>query len=279
MSIKFIIDSASDYSEKHEDVIVMPLIVSIDGKDYLDGETLTKDEFYQFMRQSETLPKTSQITPVRFEEAYKKIKDNGDQAIVICVSSELSGTYQSAMIARDEYEDCIYVLDSRNASIGEQIILLRGLQLASENKSFEEIIDYLEKEKKQIHILALLQTLENLKKGGRISKSSAMIGELLNIKPVITCDDGTIKLLGKARGFNVGKNLLTKELQKGEGIDFNRPFLTAYSGTDTSLLEKYIESEISLWEGACKEVPIVQAGCAIGTYASDGAIIVAYFEK
>ena len=282
MAVKFIIDSASDIlpaEAKELGMIHLPMKVMFGDTEYADAVDLTHEEFYEKLIESDVLPSTSQVPPVDFEDAYEKVVSEGDEAVVITVSGKLSGTYQSAMIAREDYEEKVFVVDSENAALGEKILVLRGIQYAKEGLCASEIAAKLDEEKKNIRLLALLDTLEYLKKGGRISSAVAFAGGLLSIKPVVSIENGEVALVGKARGSKQGNNLLRELIQKSNGIDFEKPFTLAYSGLSDKLLQKYIKDSEELWEGKTDRLPICTVGCAIGTHAGPGAVAVAFFEK
>lgn len=278
--IRIITDSASDMvMPKRDDVTILPLTITFSGKQYLDGVTIKHKEFYEKLIENDELPTTSLISPGVFEEVYENAIKNGEQIIVITLSSKLSGTYQSAVLAADAFDEKITVIDSLNATIGEQILVQYALKLIDEGMSYDEITSEIEKEKNNIHILGLLDTLEYLKKGGRISKTVAFVGGALAIKPVVTVEDGEVKMLGKARGSKNGNNYLIKEIEKTNGIDFNKPFCLGYTGLDDSMLQKYIEDSSSIWKGCVNELPICTVGATIGTHVGPNAIVVAFFGK
>ena len=282
MAVQLIVDSASDLLPKQCQalgIVHMPLKVRFNTTEYLDSVDLTHREFYEKLIESDELPTTSQIPPAEFEEVYRAVKRAGDTAVVITISGKLSGTYQSALIAREGYEDCIFVVDSENVCIGERILVLRAAELRSEGYSAPEIALNLEREKGKVRVLALLDTLEYLKKGGRISSAIALAGGLLSIKPVISVKDGEIALVGKARGSKQGNNLLHKLVSESNGIDFDRPLCLAYSGLSDALLQKYIADSRDLWQDHTEDLPIATIGCVIGTHVGPGAIAVAFFEK
>ena len=278
MSIKIITDSASDmiYGDR-EGVSFQPLSVYFGGQEYLDGVTLSHKEFYEKLIESDQLPTTSQVPPAKFEEAYRKIREDGDQAIVITISSKLSGTYQSAVIAAEDYEDCIYVVDSLNVTIGEQVLIDYAIRLRDQGMAIADIVAELNREKEHIHLIALLDTLEYLKKGGRISAATAFAGTLLSMKPVISIQEGEVQLMGKARGSKQGNNLLVQYIEKNGGIDYSRPFHLGYTGLNDDLLQKFIKDSAALWEGKVDSLPIASVGSAIGTHSGPGAIAVAFF--
>lgn len=197
---------------------------------------------------------------------------------MITISSKLSGTYQSAMIAAVGCSS-VYVVDSENASVGCGILVGLALRYLRDGMTASAIAEKLQEDKKKIVVIALLDTLEYLKRGGRISKAAAFAGGLLNIKPVISIADGEIQLLGKARGSKMGNNLLAQQIQKVGGIDFTKPVLLGYTGLSDVLLQKYIEDSSYLWSASLDAVRYVSIGSVIGAHAGPGAIAVAFFRK
>ena len=145
--------------------------------------------------------------------------------------------------------------------------------------SAAEIKAQLDEEKRHIRVLALLDTLEYLKKGGRISSAVALAGNILSIKPVIAVENGEVSLVGKARGSKKGNNLLRELVENCGGINFKKPYALAYSGLSDLLLKKYIEDSAELWKENTAELPITTVGCTIGTHVGPGAIAVAFFEN
>ena len=282
MAVKFIVDSACDIlpeEAKELGIIHLPLKVLFGENEYADSVDLSHEEFYEKLVESDVLPKTSQVPPADFEDAYRKVTEENNEAIVIMVSGKLSGTYQSAMIAQEDFEGKVFVVDSENVAIGERILVYRGLEYAKMGLKASEIADKLNEDKKKIRLMALLDTLEYLKKGGRISSAVAFAGGLLSIKPVVAVENGEVSLIGKARGSKQGNNLLRELVAKSKGIDFEKPFSLAYSGLSDKLLKKYIEDSAELWKGQTENLPIYTIGCAIGTHVGPGAIAVAFFEK
>ena len=203
------------------------------------------------------------------------VEEAGDEA---ALSAKLSGTYQSAMVAAADYDN-VTVVDSESVAVGERILVDYALRLKDQGKTAAEIAEELETAKKKVHVIALLDTLEYLKKGGRISKSVAMIGGMLSIKPVVTVEDGVVAVLGKARGSKNGNNLLVKEIQNAGGIDFSLPFWLGYTGINDALLQKYIQDSEVLWKDYTEELPICTIGATIGTHVGPNAVAVAFFGK
>ena len=279
MKTRIIVDSTADLVPNiKERARIVPLTVHFGDEEYIDGVTIDHEIFYNRLIESDVLPTTSQATPDAFMKEFDKIRDEGDEAVVITLASKFSGTYQSAMIAASEYEN-IHVVDSTSAAMGIGILVELAFRLLDEGKKAAEIAHILEEEKKKIVVVALVDTLEYLRKGGRISKTVAFAGGVLNIKPVLSIIDGEINMLGKARGSKMGNNLLVQEIDKAGGIDFTKPVLLGYSGISDALLLKYIEDSRHIWEDNLNEVRYTSVGSVIGTHAGPGAVVVAFFKK
>ena len=279
MNTRIIVDSTADLMPEYKNrVHTVPLTVNFGDEEYIDGVTIDHKTFYEKLIESDVLPTTSQATPDAFMKEFEKAKKSGDAAVVITLASKFSGTYQSATIAAEDYDN-IYIVDSSSAAMGSGILVELAFRLLDEGKSAEEIAATLEEEKKKIVIVALVDTLEYLKKGGRISKAVAFAGGVLNIKPVLSVVGGEINMLGKARGSKMGNNLLVEEINKAGGIDFSKPVLLGYSGISDALLQKYIEDSRHIWEGNLDEVRYTTVGSVIGTHAGPGAVVVAFFKK
>ena len=281
MAIYFITDSGSDilpHEARALGVRVLPLTVRFGDTEYRDGVDLTHHAFYEKLVESDQLPTTSQVPPADFSDALESVLGPEDQAVVITLSSGLSGTYQSACIAAMDYPDRVFVVDSLSLAIGQRILVLRGLELLRRGHSATEIAEILEEEKHRVHVLAMLDTLEYLKKGGRISAAAAVAGSLLSIKPVVTMKDGKVAVIGKARGSKQANNLLRQLVTDCGGIDFDRPLALAYSGLTDTLLQKYIADSRELWDGHEDALAIHTVGCTIGTHAGPGAVAVAFFK-
>ena len=249
--IRIITDSASDIVDnRREDLKVLPVSITFGSEEFQDGITLTHEEFYEKLIECDALPVTSQVAPFAFEEAFREAVEAGGQVIAITLSSKLSGTYQSACIGAEGFEGKVRVVDSENASIGQHALVEYALRLKDAGLGFEEIVERLEADKKRIRLIALLDTLEYLKKGGRISKAAAMAGSLLSIKPVIAIQCGEVAILGKARGSKQGNNLLAEQIRQTGGIDFEKPFVLGYTGLSDAMLQKYIKDHESFWKSS-----------------------------
>ena len=279
MKTRIIVDSTADLvPEVQKRVHIVPLTVHFGQEEYVDGVTIDHKAFYEKLIESDVLPTTSQATPNDFAVEFEKAKEAGEAAIVITLASKFSGTCQSAMIAAGNYEN-IYVIDSTSVAMGSGILVELALRLLDEGKSTKEAVQILEEEKKKIVVVALLDTLEYLKRGGRISKAVAFAGGVLKIKPVLSVSDGEIHLLGKARGSKMGNNLLVQEINNVGGIDFGKPILLGYSGISDALLLKYIEDSRPIWNGRLEKIRYTTVGSVIGTHAGPGAVVVAFFKN
>ncbi|MBQ7432663.1 MAG: DegV family protein [Lachnospiraceae bacterium] len=283
MSVRIITDSAADISQecaKEWNITVIPLKIRFeeeDGAEYLDGVTITNEQFYQKLILEQKQPKTSQISPYDYEKVFQEVKEAGDTAVYISLSSKISGSYQSANIAADDYEGIVYIVDSLEFCIGQRILVELAVRLRDEGKSAEEIAQTVKEEQKNVRLIALFDTLEYLKRGGRLSKGKAFVGSVLSLKPVLTITDGEVEILGKARGAKVGNNMLKEYVRKEGGIHFDKPYCLGYSGLSDERMWQYVENSRELYDGDVKALPVAHVGAVIGTYAGPDAIAVAFF--
>lgn len=277
MAVRVVIDSTVDIAEQYRnEFIVVPLTVSFGETVYIDGVTLNKQDFYQKLVSSKELPKTSQATPDTFAKNFRELQEKGEEAVVITVSSRLSGTWQSACIAAEDYPN-IRVVDSMNVSIASGVLAQYALRCAADGMGLDELAQHLTQKRDEIGLVAMVDTLEYLKKGGRISGAAALAGGVLNIKPVITVRDGEIAILGKARGSKKANNLLAEQINR-DGVDFSMPLLLGYTGLSDDMLRQYIRDSQALWKDQVASLDCVQLCSVIGTHAGPGAIAVAYFK-
>ena len=281
--IKILVDSASDLEQQDASelgVTVLPLQIRFGSEEYLDGVSLTHREFFEKLIETDELPQTSHINEYRFDEVFASLTADGSEVIAITLSSKLSGTHASAVKAAKKYAGKVIVVDSLNACIGERILLEYAVRLVGEGKlTAAQIAAELDEKKGKIQLLAVLDTLKYLRKGGRISSVTAIAGEMLSIKPVISVVRGEVKLVGKAMGSKKGNNLLTQLVRDCGGIDFTMPYVLGYSGLSDAFLQKYIRDSESLWKGYTDHVPYHMIGSTIGTHVGPGAIAVAFFAK
>ena len=280
MSVRIITDSASDiyqFEARDLGIDVLPLKTIFGAEEYRDGIDLSHENFYHKLIESDVLPTTSQIPPFDYEEAFRAAVERGEDVVCITLSSKLSGCYQSAVIAAEEFPGRVVVVDSLNVAIGERCLIDLAVKARDAGKSAAEIAALLDEEKHNIRLVALLDTLEYLKKGGRVSSAAALAGTLLNIKPVIAVEDGVVAILGKARGSKNGGNMLMTQVEKAGGIDLSKPYWLAYTGLSDALLNKYIEDSAALYKNKTDYLPVHTIGSTIGTHVGPGAIAVAFF--
>ena len=284
MSVRIITDSGSDFTAdeaaERSGLVVLPLSVTFGDEVYHDGADLTHERFYELLVESDELPTTGQVNPFAFGEAIREVREAGDEAVVITLSSKLSGTYESAVAAASEFKGGVHVVDSKNVTVGERILVEYALRLAADGIGAADIACALEQAREDVFVIGLLDTLEYLKRGGRIPAAAATLGNLLSLKPVISIEDGVVSLLGKARGSKNGRNLLNQFVEKAGGIDFSMPLALGYAGLTDSLLQKYIADSRNIWGGAVTDggLPVHSVGATIGTHVGPGAIALAFFK-
>lgn len=279
MKVRIIVDSSVDIAERfRQEVKVVPLTIHFGEEELIDGVTIDRQRFYERLVECDELPRTSQANPTAFQKVFEEVTQAGEEAVVITLSSELSGTCQSACLAAQDY-DHIYVVDSKNAAVGSGILAEYAIECAKKGMSAKEIAEELERKKEDVCLIALLDTLEYLKKGGRISKTVAFAGGVLNIKPVVTIQDGKVEVIGKARGSRQGNNLLIEKIQESGGIDFDMPILLGYTGLSDALLKKYIEDSRDLWQEQAESLDSTLVCSVIGTHVGPGVVAAAFFRK
>jgi len=285
MSISIITDSASDISQVDAEklnVKVLPLHVRFGDEEFLDGVTLSNSEFYNKLIETDICPKTSQISPYDYKEAFEEGLQSNSDVICLTLSSEVSGCYQSACLAKNMLDDDehIHIIDTRQFCISQYILAEYASILASVGKDADFIVDEIERLKEKVHVIAVFDTLEYLKLGGRISSAAASMGNLLSIKPVITITDGAVDVIGKARGSKKAGNMLNQFIDSHGNISKLHPFIFAYSGFSDDALRKYLADCGPIYGlESVDDSRIVKVGAAIGTYAGPGAFAFAYFEK
>ncbi len=278
MATRIITDSASDIVDfPNPNLTVLPMTVAFGSTVYHDGVDLTHERFYDLLVESDELPSTGAVSPGVFAQAYDEAQAAGEDVVVVTLSSKVSATWQSARIAA-EGRDGVHVVDSLSSCIGERVLVEYALMLAERGLPAADIAARLERARSRVHMLALLDTLEYLRRGGRIGSAAASAGALLALKPVVTMTDGEVELLGKARGSKNARNLLV-ELVGEHPIDFAMPFCLAYTAGGEAMLKKYVRDSSDLWEGIVDALPICSVGATIGTHAGPGAIAVAYFSQ
>lgn len=281
MSVRIITDSASDMSPaEHPALRVLPLSVTFGTDVYMDGVDIDHQRFYEMLVERDELPKTGQVNPYAFSQAIAEAREAGDEAVIITVGAKLSGTNQSARTALAEAPGGdMFVVDSNNVTLGERVLVEYALRLVDEGQGAAQVAAAVEAVRDRVVVIGLLETLEYLVRGGRLSAAAGAVGTLLNVKPVVAAEDGLIVQLGKARGSKNGRNLLNQKVEKAGGIDFSMPLALGYTGLSDAVLKKYIEDSAALWAGHTEgELPVHTIGATIGTHVGPGAVAVAFFQ-
>lgn len=273
---RIIIDSTIDLPEQYRrQVHIVPLTIHFGTEELLDGVDIDRQRFYERLVESDVLPTTSQPSPDAFAQLFDQVEAAGDSAVVLTISHKLSGTYQSACIAAEGRER-IFVVDTMSASIGSGILARYAIDNAHLHAG--ELAALLDRRRQDVCIIGLVDTLEYLKKGGRISKTTALAGGILGVKPILGVRDGMIAMLGKARGSRQGYKTLLQMIQENH-IDRQLPVLFGYTGLSAAPLEMLLQNDTGTFSEQTVRQSTVQIGSVIGTHAGPGAIAVAFFRQ
>lgn len=272
MAIKIITDSTCDlpdYLVKELGIIIVPLKVLFGEETYRDGIDLTPAAFYQKLSQHKVLPTTAQVNPGEFIEDFSKYINQGDEVIGIFISSKLSGTYSSAVMAQEELgKDRIHLVDSESASFGLGMFVIQAARMVLQGKTAGEIVQWIEDIKNKVSFYGIIDNLDNLKKGGRLSSTSAFAGSLLGIKPIITLKEGALAMAGKARGQKKAFTWVLEDLKKN--VDLNGKFVCI---AHASALEGLAEfKQLILKNYKPQEIVEIEIGSVIGTHTGPGCI-------
>ena len=279
--IRIITDSAADFEPQELEqlhITCIPLSVHFGEADYQENVNLTKTQFYELLLHSEESPKTSQAAPQTLLDLFEDAVKNGDEVIYFTLSSALSGTYQSAVMAKNLADSALcHVVDSRNATGGQRMVLEYAVRLRDEGKTVKEIIDATEALRSRIVLFACIDTLEYLYKGGRISHAVYKLGTLANIKPIITVEsDGSIGIPAKAMGMRKGMDHLCKQVQQ-RPADPDFPFYVMYTNNRT--VAESLASRLETVGVAVPENRIIQVGAAIGSHIGPDACGLVYVAQ
>lgn len=276
--VKIMVDSASDMTKElclEKGMEFIPIAVQLGEKEYLDGVNLNRDYFYEFLTKSETFPQTSQPSPANFVDIFTACKERQEELIYLALSSSLSGTMQSAILAKNMVEyNGIYIVDSLAATFNIMVMADYAAGLAKEGMSAKEIVEKIEELKSHVKVIAGLDTLEYLAKGGRLSKAAASIGEMVRIKPVIELTpEGEVGVVGKCIGKNKAMVAICKQLE-GKKLKTGFPVYLIYS---------YGEENAASLESRLNNMGILitdtlQIGTAIGTHIGPNAFGLIYVE-
>ncbi|MBO3444383.1 DegV family protein [Clostridium sp. CCUG 7971] len=279
-NLKIICDSLSDIPkeliEKY-DIEVVPLTVILDGKEYKDGIDISNDDFYKILREENAYPKTSQATYAQFKEVFDKYVNEERKILYIAGSSAATGTYQSAVMAKNDTEGEIYTYDSQTLTYLVGLLVVKAAQMAKEGKEIEEIISEIDKLREKTYVLFSVDTLEYLQKGGRISSTKAAIGSILNIKPILDIKNGLVAPVCQVRGK---KNVISKMVEiikENCGTDFSDQ--TMYIAYSDDFKERDRLTEAIKEQFNPKSIEYFQIGTVIGSHAGPGLTGIVCFKK
>ena len=299
MGYKIITDSTIDMDHKMIEELgltVVPLRFTIDGKTYKDKADLSDmptETFYAKLREGK-MSTTSQINADEFTRVFEPVLQGGEDVLYIAFSSGLSGTCQSAFIARDELKEKyperkIYVFDSLCASLGEGLLVYHAAMLKRAGTDIDSLYKWLGENVLKLCHWFTVDDLNHLKRGGRVSPTVALVGTMLSIKPVVGVVDGDVVVLGKARGSKQSKNMVFQKIDEAGGIDFTRPIWVAYSGLSDTTARKYIADSLAQAKAAEEaaadesaapdDLPLTQVGAVIGTHVGPGGVAFAFFAR
>lgn len=278
--IRILTDSASDITPAEAallGVTIVPLNVTLeDGTVLRDGLDMTGDEYYSLLASCNKLPTTSQPSPELFAAEYAAAKAAGDEMVVITLSGQLSGTMQAARIGADmaEYE-AVQFVDSETVCLAEALLVRLAVQLRDEGRDAAAIAAALEQAKRHLHLVAVIDDLKYLRKGGRLPAAVAIAGGMLGIKPLITIKEGKVAMAGKARGLPGAYVALFKKVEELGGVNEALGYVTAYSAAPREVepIRRYCTQNLSL-----KAPYVARIGCVIGTHAGPGAFGIAFFD-
>ncbi|WHY02073.1 DegV family protein [Neobacillus sp. DY30] len=283
MPVKILADSACDlpkdfYSEHN--VTLFPLKVQVNGQEYEDVKTIDPKTVYDAIRGGD-IPKTSQVSPLLFEEVFTKMAENNEDGIYIAFSSELSGTYQTSVMilnqVKEKYPNFhLTIVDTKCASLGFGLVVKEAARLAAENVSKEEILADVLFRSQHMEQLFTVEDLDYLAKGGRVSKASAFLGGLLNIKPILNVEDGKLVPIEKIRGKKKVYRRLV-ELMKERGENFSHQVIGLSHADTADTLEEVkalIESELKP-----RNIYVTNIGSAVGAHTGPGAIAIFFLNE
>lgn len=281
--IRIITDSTCDLNKKEAAALgieIVPLTVRFGEEEFLDGVSLTHEEFYQRLQNCKELPVTSQPSPFVFSELFSKYIAMGDQILGIFISSKLSGTFQAASLAADmvkeKYSDAkIALVDSKNVSIGTALLLREAVRLRENGLFLDELADSCTDIAAHIRLFAMAGSLTYLQKGGRLSSSAAFVGSLLKITPVIEIIDGKVEIACKARGKKSAASFIEDQMKEAD-IIANASFIYGHADAETLLdsFQNRTKDAVS-----ASTICTGSIGCIVGTHIGPGSFGIAYLES
>lgn len=276
--LRIITDSSSDFSLEEsleKGCELVPLKIIEEDRIYQDRIDLTVEKLYEKMAEGKDL-KTSQPSPNDFLKIFENVKDQNDEALVLILSEELSGTYQSAMIAKEMVGEAkIEIINTNQVTIPQKLLVLEALKMREEGKNLNEIIEKIEILKEKVKVVAIIDTLDYLVKGGRLSKTAGFAGTLIDLKPIVTVKDGKVAVIAKARGKRKALEKLWQKIESEDSIDTEMPMILVYSGNK----DYAYQLQTFLGEKGIQVEAMNPIGCAIAVHVGPGACGLAYFKK
>lgn len=277
--VKIITDSTSDITQKEGAVLgvtIVPLTVHFGSQSFQDGVDISKKEFFDKLAAAETLPTTSQVPPGEFAQVFQRHTDEGDDVVGIFISSEMSGTFQSAVVAREQVDpDKIHVIDSRTATFELALLVREAVRLRDAGKSAAEIAREITDLIPRVRLFAVVDTLRYLRMSGRISTTTAFVGGLLGINPVIAVIKGKVESVGKARGLKAGLKLIEDQVA-ADPPDLNHLVAFGHSNAPEALRQTvdYFNVRFGITDYFEEDI-----GLIVGTHVGPGAAGIAYIAK
>jgi EDD domain protein, DegV family len=278
MAVRIITDSTADIARGQQEALgieIVPLLVRFGQEEFVDGVSLSNREFYERLEHSEELPTTAQVTPERFEQVFGKYGAE-DEIVGIFISSEMSGTYQSAVIAKEQLNNSrIHLIDSRNVTFALGLLVYEAVRMRDAGHTAGEICDEIGLLIKRMRFYIVLDTLKYLKMGGRLSSSSALLGTMLRVKPIITVTNGLVTVFEKKQGRKAALEEIV-QLVKKERPDQNLlvTFGDSVAPDMVRMLKESLEGELNL-----ENSRTLALGAVVGTHGGPGAAGIAYFAK
>ena len=279
MAIRFITDSSCDIDVEYatqNNIVVLPLKIYFGEEEFMDGVDITHEEFFHRLEHGKILPKTSLVNQYTWEEAFKEAIAAGDQVIAVTISDKLSGTHNAARMAKETVgSPDIHLMDSTQVSFSIAALLIEGVKMAKAGKSVEDIYARLDVLRHKVRIFACINSLRYLKEGGRLSAVAALVGSLVNLKPIVTAKNGVVANVGKAIGSKKAQMAVMTKL-KEEDYDEEMPVYFGHTSNKGALSEfiDMVKKNFKILGGK-----IFSIGATVGTYAGPGAVAIAFFKK
>lgn len=275
--IKLVVDSTCELSIEEAEklgIVLIPMKVTIDDDEYLVGVNLTSEAFYEKLSTCKNLPKTTQINYVEYMDAIKPIIDGGDEVLAMCLSSGISGTFNSLRMACEDINSPhVRCLDSQTASFAFKALVYEALKLIKKGLTLDELEKEVECLRDKLKIFAVIDNVKYLIKGGRLSLAKGMLATALNIKPIVTVRNKVVEMIGKAVGFSLAMKNIFKLIIN---VDTTKEMYYAHSN-DEEKAEKF--HDMILQTLGLDFKPSGNIGPIIGTHVGPGCVGVAYFEK